>query len=116
MLPNLLKLATSKCLVDTQSGLSSCRVVMVSEARNCAYAAYKLSILVDKHIIKNELKRLKWLLQKESLNQDVFLLGAPGSLRTSLALCFLETSNAEIEWFVFYANRVFSYPRIAGYR
>ncbi|KJH42346.1 aspartate carbamoyltransferase regulatory chain, allosteric domain protein [Dictyocaulus viviparus] len=41
---------------------------------------------------------LKWLLQKEILGQDVFLIGIPGALRTSIVLHYLELCNREYEY------------------
>ena len=35
------------------------------------------------------LSHLKWLLQKDLLKQDVFLIGAPGALRSSIVLQYL---------------------------
>ncbi|CAD5229391.1 unnamed protein product [Bursaphelenchus okinawaensis] len=44
------------------------------------------------------LQGLKWLLRKDVLNQDVFLIGVPGSLRSDLVLSYLELSNREFEY------------------
>ncbi|CAJ0583659.1 unnamed protein product, partial [Mesorhabditis spiculigera] len=44
------------------------------------------------------LRHLKWLLQKDILRQDVFLLGAPGLMRSHLVLQYLELINREYEY------------------
>ena len=44
------------------------------------------------------LQHLKWLLQKEKLGQDVFLIGAPGYIRSHVVLQYLELCNREFEW------------------
>ncbi|GMT03950.1 hypothetical protein PENTCL1PPCAC_26124, partial [Pristionchus entomophagus] len=41
---------------------------------------------------------LKWLLQKDLLNQDVFLIGPPGRLRSQIVLQYLELTQSEFEW------------------
>ncbi|CAD5234405.1 unnamed protein product [Bursaphelenchus xylophilus] len=45
-----------------------------------------------------KLEGLKWLLRKDTLNQDVFLIGVPGSLRSDLILNYLELCNREFEY------------------
>uniref|UniRef100_A0A0M3IYL3 C12.2 (inferred by orthology to a D. melanogaster protein) n=1 Tax=Anisakis simplex TaxID=6269 RepID=A0A0M3IYL3_ANISI len=44
------------------------------------------------------LSHLKWLLQKDSLKQDVFLIGAPGALRSNIVLQYLELCGREFEY------------------
>nr|CDJ80091.1 ATPase associated with various cellular activities domain containing protein [Haemonchus contortus] len=44
------------------------------------------------------LSHLKWLLQKEILGQDVFLIGVPGALRSDIVLQYLELCNREYEY------------------
>ncbi|KAJ1354638.1 hypothetical protein KIN20_011631 [Parelaphostrongylus tenuis] len=41
---------------------------------------------------------LKWLLQKEILGQDVFLIGVPGALRSDIVLRYLELCKREYEY------------------
>ncbi|TKR72344.1 hypothetical protein L596_019812 [Steinernema carpocapsae] len=41
---------------------------------------------------------LKWLLQKDLLKQDVFLIGSPGSVRSELVLQYLALCNREYEY------------------
>ncbi|ULT83400.1 hypothetical protein L3Y34_012561 [Caenorhabditis briggsae] len=44
------------------------------------------------------LPHLKWLIQKDKLKQDVFLLGVPGKIRLELVLRYLEATNREFEY------------------
>nr|CAD7432162.1 unnamed protein product [Timema monikensis] len=44
------------------------------------------------------LQHLRWMLQKDVLGQDIFLLGRPGPLRRRLAMQFLELTNRELEF------------------
>ncbi|VDM40573.1 unnamed protein product, partial [Toxocara canis] len=46
----------------------------------------------------NVLSHLKWLLQKDSLKQDVFLIGVPGALRSHIVLQYLELCGREFEY------------------
>ncbi|XP_012262209.2 von Willebrand factor A domain-containing protein 8 [Athalia rosae] len=47
---------------------------------------------------QEELKHLKWMLQKDLLGQDIFLVGGPGRTRRCLALAFLELTGREAEF------------------
>lgn len=48
---------------------------------------------------QNYLRHLKWLLQKDSLKQDIFLIGAPpGSYRRHLAMHYAEITKREVEY------------------
>lgn len=40
---------------------------------------------------------MRWMMQKDALGQDMFLVGAPGPLRRRLALSFCELSGREVE-------------------
>lgn len=44
------------------------------------------------------LHHLRWMLQKDHLGQDMFLLGRPGPLRRSLAMQFLQLTQRELEY------------------
>ncbi|KOC69518.1 Uncharacterized protein KIAA0564 [Habropoda laboriosa] len=44
------------------------------------------------------LKHLKWMLQKDVLSQDIFLIGGPGTRRRKLALSYLELTDREVEY------------------
>ena len=49
-------------------------------------------------IPRETMKDLKWIMQKDLLGQDVFLLGRPGPLRRTLAQQYLEMTNREMEY------------------
>jgi MoxR-like ATPase len=44
------------------------------------------------------LKYLRWLMQKDQLRQDAFLIGQPGAFRRHLALSFAELTQREVEY------------------
>ncbi|ELU02006.1 hypothetical protein CAPTEDRAFT_192878, partial [Capitella teleta] len=44
------------------------------------------------------LKHLRWIMQKDQLGQDVFLIGAPGPLRRNVAMMYLEMTQKEAEY------------------
>ncbi|TWW81216.1 von Willebrand factor A domain-containing protein 8 [Takifugu flavidus] len=41
---------------------------------------------------------LRWILQKDLLGQDMFLIGPPGPLRRSIAMQYLELTRREVEY------------------
>lgn len=41
---------------------------------------------------------LRWMLQKDILGQDIFLIGKPGPLKRRLALSYLELTNKSVEY------------------
>ncbi|XP_060665010.1 von Willebrand factor A domain-containing protein 8 [Drosophila nasuta] len=47
---------------------------------------------------QSRLHHLRWMLQKDALKQDMFLLGSPGPLRRQLVMQFLELTNRELEY------------------
>ena len=44
------------------------------------------------------LKKLKWMIQKDELGQDIFLIGPPGPSKLRLATSFAELIRQEIEY------------------
>lgn len=44
------------------------------------------------------MSHLRWMLQKDILGQDMFLIGKPGPLRRRLALAYLELTNKSFEF------------------
>lgn len=53
---------------------------------------------MHKELPQSVLQHLRWLLQKDQLGQDVFLIGPPGPLRRFLALTYLQLTKREIEF------------------
>ncbi|XP_054831079.1 von Willebrand factor A domain-containing protein 8 [Eublepharis macularius] len=45
------------------------------------------------------IQHLRWIMQKDLLGQDVFLIGPPGPLRRSIAMQYLELTKREVEYF-----------------
>ncbi|XP_005100871.1 von Willebrand factor A domain-containing protein 8 [Aplysia californica] len=59
--------------------------------------------LVPRKYLKDQLpqsvlRHLRWIMQKDSLGQDVFLIGPPGPLRRQIALMYLQLTKREIEY------------------
>ncbi|CAG8506013.1 1373_t:CDS:2 [Ambispora gerdemannii] len=44
------------------------------------------------------LKHLRWIMQKDKLGQDIFLIGPPGQIRRGLILKYASLTNREIEY------------------
>ncbi|KAI9253809.1 AAA domain-containing protein [Phascolomyces articulosus] len=44
------------------------------------------------------LRHLRWMMQKDKLGQDIFLIGPPGPLRRSLVMKYAEMTQREIEY------------------
>lgn len=58
----------------------------------CTFAAVK------KDLPQESLQHLRWMLQKDLLGQDIFLIGRPGPLRRQLAMQYLEMTRRELEY------------------
>lgn len=57
-----------------------------------------LFISVTNDLNQKILSHLKWMLQKDNLNQDIFLIGRPGRSRRQLAMMYSELTRREIEF------------------
>ncbi|XP_037542623.1 von Willebrand factor A domain-containing protein 8 [Nematolebias whitei] len=44
------------------------------------------------------IQHLRWIMQKDLLGQDVFLIGPPGPLRRSIAMQYIELTKREVEY------------------
>ncbi|XP_071949792.1 von Willebrand factor A domain-containing protein 8-like [Antedon mediterranea] len=53
---------------------------------------------VGKNIPQSVLQHLRWIMQKDLLGQDVFLIGPPGHLRRAIAMSYLELTKREVEY------------------
>ncbi|KAK7090090.1 von Willebrand factor A domain-containing protein 8-like [Littorina saxatilis] len=51
-----------------------------------------------KDLPQTVLRHLRWIMQKDVLGQDVFLIGPPGPLRRQIALMYLELTKREVEY------------------
>ncbi|XP_035692519.1 von Willebrand factor A domain-containing protein 8-like [Branchiostoma floridae] len=47
---------------------------------------------------QSTMRHLRWIMQKDALGQDVFLIGPPGPLRRALAMQYLEITKREAEY------------------
>lgn len=62
----------------------SSKVLKFKKNRIYAYENYPLTVKIKDgqlFLSNNQLGHLRWMLQKDILGQDVFLIGAPGSFR-----------------------------------
>ncbi|KAG0082211.1 von Willebrand factor A domain-containing protein 8, partial [Linnemannia elongata] len=70
--------------------------VAVSPALNPEFVpSYDQPLFEDSQEV---LRHLRWMMQKDKLGQDMFLIGPPGHLRRSIALKFAELTNREVEY------------------
>ena len=50
------------------------------------------------NLSQDSLRHIRWLLQKDLLGQDAFLIGPPGPRKRWISLAFAELTNREIEY------------------
>ncbi|KAH0624441.1 hypothetical protein JD844_031871 [Phrynosoma platyrhinos] len=53
---------------------------------------------VSDSLTQSVIQHLRWIMQKDLLGQDVFLIGPPGPLRRSIAMQYLELTKREVEY------------------
>ncbi|XP_075344945.1 von Willebrand factor A domain-containing protein 8 isoform X1 [Mycteria americana] len=53
---------------------------------------------VTDSLAQSVVHHLRWIMQKDLLGQDVFLIGPPGPLRRSIAMQYLELTKREVEY------------------
>ncbi|XP_065221610.1 von Willebrand factor A domain-containing protein 8 isoform X2 [Planococcus citri] len=53
---------------------------------------------LSKDLTQSILSDLKWMLQKDELKQDMFLIGQPGSWRRQLVMAYLQLTQQEVEF------------------
>ncbi|GLG92294.1 Uncharacterized protein GBIM_00022, partial [Gryllus bimaculatus] len=68
---------------------------VVKPAKNPQYVPLKY---VEGESSQEILRHLRWMLQKDLLGQDMFLIGRPGPLRRLLAMQYLEITDRELEY------------------
>nr|XP_027784510.1 von Willebrand factor A domain-containing protein 8 [Marmota flaviventris] len=83
-------------------------LVFESDTVNIGDVSYKLRTpknpeLVPQNYISDPptqsvVQHLRWIMQKDLLGQDVFLIGPPGPLRRSIAMQYLELTKREVEY------------------
>ncbi|XP_057192954.1 von Willebrand factor A domain-containing protein 8 isoform X2 [Triplophysa rosa] len=75
------------------------RPVISKEGWN--YSAHEVKLLntsVTEVLPQTITQHLRWIMQKDLLGQDVFLIGPPGPLRRSIAMQYLELTKREVEY------------------
>ncbi|TNN79073.1 von Willebrand factor A domain-containing protein 8 [Liparis tanakae] len=60
--------------------------------------SYKLKTPQNPELVPTVVQHLRWIMQKDLLGQDVFLIGPPGPLRRSIAMQYLELTKREVEY------------------
>ncbi|XP_020295442.1 von Willebrand factor A domain-containing protein 8 isoform X2 [Pseudomyrmex gracilis] len=92
--PNLLSLSL-RCKSDNV-------VVTIADVSKEVKPAKRPEYVPRKYLLnarsQETLRHLKWMLQKDVLHQDMFLMGGPGIRRRELALAFLELTGRELEF------------------
>ncbi|XP_054993034.1 von Willebrand factor A domain-containing protein 8 [Sorex araneus] len=53
---------------------------------------------VSDSVAQSVVQHLRWIMQKDLLGQDIFLIGPPGPLRRSIAMQYLELTKREVEY------------------
>ncbi|DAA24031.1 TPA: hypothetical protein BOS_12463 [Bos taurus] len=53
---------------------------------------------ISDSLAQSVIQHLRWIMQKDLLGQDVFLIGPPGPLRRSIAMQYLELTKKEAEY------------------
>ncbi|XP_066993811.2 von Willebrand factor A domain-containing protein 8 [Anabrus simplex] len=62
------------------------------------YPQYVPRLYLKGELSQEVLRHLRWMLQKDLLGQDMFLIGRPGPFRRRLAMQFLEVTARELEY------------------
>ncbi|EDV28824.1 uncharacterized protein TRIADDRAFT_52086 [Trichoplax adhaerens] len=52
----------------------------------------------NQNVPKTVQRHLKWIMQKDNIQQDVFLIGNPGPLRRIIVMQYLELTKSELEY------------------
>ncbi|XP_034521130.1 von Willebrand factor A domain-containing protein 8 isoform X3 [Ailuropoda melanoleuca] len=53
---------------------------------------------ISDSVAQSVIQHLRWIMQKDLLGQDIFLIGPPGPLRRSIAMQYLELTKREVEY------------------
>ncbi|XP_069882793.1 von Willebrand factor A domain-containing protein 8 isoform X1 [Dipodomys merriami] len=53
---------------------------------------------ISDSLAQSVVQHLRWIMQKDLLGQDVFLIGPPGPLRRTIAMQYLELTRREVEY------------------
>ena len=55
-------------------------------------------VVVTEDLPQTTLKHLRWMIQKDVLGQDMFLIGPPGPMRREVAMMYAELTKKEVEY------------------
>jgi len=93
---------TPRWYSSSSSSSSSSTVVTIGGVRKVVGEPERPELVPTNYlpttIPKETMKDLQWMLQKDLLGQDMFLLGRPGPLRRSLAQQYLQLTKREMEY------------------
>ncbi len=64
----------------------------------CVSLNHEFLFTVTKNLSQTMLSNLKWMLQKDNLEQDMFLIGRPGCQRRQLAMAYSQLTQKEVEF------------------
>ncbi|CAG9561701.1 unnamed protein product [Danaus chrysippus] len=73
----------------------------ISKPKKVEYVPRKYVTIKDgqlNSLSQSSLRNLRWMMQKDILGQDMFLLGSPGPSRRKVALQYLELTQRELEY------------------
>ncbi|XP_050390689.1 von Willebrand factor A domain-containing protein 8 [Patella vulgata] len=84
------------------SNASDSKIITIGDVgikiRNPKYPELVPSKYLPKDVPQAILRHLRWIMQKDLLGQDVFLIGPPGPFRRQVALMYLELTGREAEY------------------
>ncbi|KAM9319394.1 von Willebrand factor A domain-containing protein 8 [Gastrophryne carolinensis] len=94
--------------ITPQPVLLKSHTTSTGDTVNIGDISYKIKVphnpeLVPQSYIPDSLcqaivQHLRWIMQKDLLGQDIFLIGPPGPLRRSIAMQYLELTKREVEY------------------
>ena len=91
-----LKNDDKRTYVRIGNSVKELKVVKAPEKVPRGYLGLYNGVMSDSQLY---LKYLRWLMQKDELRQDCFLIGSPpGAFRRNLALSFAELTHREVEY------------------
>lgn len=79
-------------LLNYELSIYNIYISLLNLKQNC------ILFTVDMTCNQEAMSHLRWMLQKDILGQDMFLIGKPGPLRRRLALAYLELTNKSVEF------------------
>ena len=99
----LLSPGTNKCRYLSTGGSGKQKNISIGDvSKDLPEVVNNPELIPVKYLPRDEdlpletVKHLKWLMQKDLLGQDVFLIGRPGPLRRQLALQYLQLTQREL--------------------